>query len=66
MAEILFSSALADVEYDEFSEELTITFQDGSTYTYVGVPYEVYGSLLSAGSTGEYFNKHIRNEYSVR
>lgn len=66
MTEVLFSTAVADVEYDELNEDLTITFKDGTTYTYESVPYDVYSGLLSAGSAGQYFNANIRNEYAFR
>lgn len=61
------STCVAEVEYDEPSEEMTITFvEDGTTYTYISVPWYTYDALLSAPSAGQYFNYNIRNEYGFR
>jgi hypothetical protein len=58
------STALTDVDYDEDTRELTITFRDGSSYTYHGVPADVYSRLLDDSSKGWNFNTFIRNGYA--
>lgn len=57
------SSAIAAVAYDQESEELTITFTGGNSYTYSDVPMSVYQGLMSAGSKGAYFNDNIIDNY---
>ena len=57
------SSAIATVAYDQESEELTITFTGGNSYTYSDVPMSVYQGLMSAGSKGAYFNDNIKDNY---
>lgn len=66
MAEVLFSSAIGEAEYDDLLEELTITFKDGSQYTYESVPQDVFSSFMAAASAGQYFNANIRNEYAFK
>lgn len=43
--------------------DLTINFNDGTSYIYHGVSPLQYANLLRALSKGWYFNKHIRNNY---
>ena len=57
------STAVAQIEYDELSQELIVTFTSGRTYTYYGVPREVYPRFLNAESKGQFFNEHIRDRY---
>ena len=65
---IVTSTCAYTIEYDENTEDLTITFHRGGqvTYTYEDVPAEVHSELINAGSIGSYFNSNIRNEYTFR
>jgi hypothetical protein len=54
------SSAITDIEWDEDTQTLTVTFRDGSSYDYTGVSEEEYNDFLNAGSIGAYFNANIR------
>lgn len=60
------SRNLAEVDYDQDSEELTILFQSGSTYVYEAVPPHVYGQLLQSIDPGGYFTAFIKNEFSYQ
>jgi hypothetical protein len=60
------STAISEIEYDEYSETLRVRFTDGSVYAYWNVPQEEYANLMYASSAGSYFNAHIRNRYSYR
>ena len=60
------STAISDIDYDEWEETLTVRFTDGTVYAYWNVPQEEYASLLYAGSAGGYFNANIRNNYNYR
>ena len=55
------SSAITDVSWQ--GGRLTVTFRDGRTHTYNGVPEEEYEKLVEAASIGGYFNSNIRNKY---
>jgi hypothetical protein len=59
------SSALNWIDYDKSTQELYVTFKSGKTYTYYGVPEQVYLALLKASSKGIFFNEYIRDQYSV-
>jgi hypothetical protein len=63
---LLTSSSLAEVAYDSDRRTLEVTFTNGRTYEYSGVPGHVYRSLLSASSHGTYFNEHMRSRYPYR
>ncbi len=56
------SSSLRAVGYDGY--HLCVQFHTSATiYTHYGVPYWVYGDLMSASSIGTYYNQHIRGRY---
>ena len=58
------STAISNIDYDEGSGRLTITFaRDGSRYTYSGVSQNEYAALIYAMSTGRQFNFNIRDSY---
>jgi len=57
------SSVINDIEYKEADLTLIVNFTNGSRYAYDGVPAEVVQSLLTAPSSGQMFNKEIRNSY---
>ena len=59
------SSAISDLDYDEASGNLTITFKrDGARYTYHGVSQADYAALVYAMSHGRTFNLNIRDSYA--
>lgn len=49
--------------YDTKRQSLAIQFHSNTVWVYMDVAIEVYDELISAESTGAYFNKHIRNIY---
>lgn len=50
------SSMLKDCSYDDESSELTVTFTNGKSYTYIDVSKRTYDELIDAKSAGKYFN----------
>ena len=60
---MLVSSALHCLDYDRSTQELTVVFNDGTSYRYSAVPEHVYDCLLAAPSKGRFFNIEIRNHY---
>lgn len=50
------SSMLSDCTYNDESEELSVTFTNGKSYTYIDVPRRTYDELIEAKSAGKYFN----------
>lgn len=62
----LLSNALQQCEYHPDKRELDILFTDGTAATYIGVPQEIWISLVNAASVGGYFNHRIRDVYKVK
>ena len=60
------SSDLDDIEYNETTRILTITFKNGSIYEYENVPKQEYLGLMSAASHGRYFAQNIKFQYHYR
>lgn len=50
------SSMLSSCDYDTETNEMTVTFATGRSYTYVGVDKTIYDDLVNAPSAGRYFN----------
>lgn len=59
------SSMISSVGYDPETQELEVTFNQGRSYTYEGVPQAEYDNLVSAQSVGKYFAANIKNVYRV-
>jgi hypothetical protein len=57
------SSAIRAVGYDSESGLMKITFTQGDTYNFCGVPEYVYEGLIRSGSKGMYYNDWIRDRY---
>jgi len=57
------SSVLLAVGYEPISQTLRVVFTSGSEYRYTRVPIQVYQNLCNAESTGQEFNRTIRNKY---
>lgn len=58
------SSNIGEVSYDPEVENLDITFNDGSKYTYFNVPAATYRNLCSAPSCGQFFHRYIKSRFS--
>jgi len=59
------SSAISQIEHDEASGNLYVTFHKSGAYTYYGVPRSVYLAFIAAASIGTFFADRIRDRYSV-
>lgn len=63
--ELVSSSAVYRLLYDEDTEELTVYFQTGSAYTYHDVPKQKALYFVDkASSKGKYLNQRIKNIYT--
>ena len=60
------SSTIRAVDYSELDNVLTVEFNNGSTYTYQGVPKETYQAFLDSDSKGKFFNRNIRAHYEYK
>jgi hypothetical protein len=60
----LNSSAIQCVDYDSWSQVMSIQFTTGVIfYSFYGVPASVYYGLIGAPSAGKYYNHYIRGRY---
>lgn len=59
----VISSNLVAVGYDADNKTLYVTFKNGATYAYSGVPEPTYQALLGAESLGSFFHTTIRSEF---
>lgn len=50
------SAMLASCEWNSIDDELTVTFKNGRSYTYVDISKDTYDALVNATSAGRYFN----------
>lgn len=57
------SSVISAIDYSHDYEQLTIEFNNGSTYEYYNVPLSVWEGLKGASSKGRYFNAEILGVY---
>jgi KTSC domain len=54
------SSILDAVAYDDRSSTLRVRFKNGTQYEYSGLPATVYRGLLTAKSSGIYFDANVK------
>jgi hypothetical protein len=59
----LRSSSITSADYDPEMEALTLTFANGRSYTYDGVPQEVFERLVVDPSPGRFYHTYIRDLY---
>lgn len=57
------SSGISAVGYDAASRRMKITFVQGHTYDFCGVPQNIFDGLLRSSSKGGYYNEFIRDRY---
>jgi hypothetical protein len=62
--ELMPSTVIRSFKYDADSRKLLIVFQSGRCYTYQNVPAETYTAMTNSFSKGEFFNAHIRDNFS--
>lgn len=65
MYKALKSSSIDGANYNEIKRELILHFNDGSKYTYHGVPQHIVDGLHLAKSAGAYHTTLIRNNYKA-
>lgn len=59
------SSMIHSVGYDPENQTLDVEFNNGSVYSYGGVPQSEYDNMISAQSVGKYFVQNVKNTYRV-
>ncbi len=59
----LISSMLSEGTYDEKSGDLTLTFTNGRSYDYHGVPKDVVERLKVSISPGHFYKDNIKGRF---
>lgn len=54
------SKLIAGATYDSGQQVMTVHFQAGTTYTYVGIDMDLWLEFAHAASKGNYFGKVVR------
>jgi len=57
------SSMIETYSYDDDTQTLEVTFMKGGTYSYSGVPEDVFQSMKDADSCGRFFLQNIKGQY---
>lgn len=61
--QLVASTNIRSVGYDQASETLEVEFTTGAIYQYFGVPMNMYEQLMKEASKGRFFNTYVRNAY---
>jgi len=64
--DIVKSSYIKKVGYDEDRKELRVYFKNGVAWKYFDVPESAYVSMLLAESTGKFYAKEIKGVFTGR
>jgi hypothetical protein len=57
------SSHVKSVGYDAAQSHLQVTFKDGSSYDYAGVPPLIYDQFINAPSKGAFMREVLRTRF---
>ena len=61
--QLVTSSNIVSIGYDESSETLEVEFRQERIYQYFGVPLHVYNELMAAPSHGKFHGRYIKDSY---
>ncbi|VTU41175.1 hypothetical protein H4CHR_05910 [Variovorax sp. PBS-H4] len=61
--ELIASSTIIAIGYDEPSQTLEVEFKTGAVYQYYNVTQALYEQLMQAGSKGQFLAYQIKNAY---
>jgi hypothetical protein len=59
----VISDAIQAIGYDPNTHRLRITFKEGNSYDYCGVPAHIHEQFLQAPSKGRFFHQNIDGRY---
>jgi KTSC domain len=57
------STSTTTTSFDTETKTLSVTFRNGKSYKYLGVPPEKFNQLKDAASTGHFINGNIKPHY---
>lgn len=59
------SAHISHLQYDPDKLYLSVRFQNDSSYTFAGVPPQVFASMTRAPSSGKFFHNVIKRHYKL-
>lgn len=57
------STAIASATYDKDTQELVVVFTSGKSYSFDGIPPDLWEEMKVARSIGQFYNSRIRGVY---
>lgn len=63
---LVVSTMVQEIAYDDEAQEMIVTWNNGRTSAYSGVPEDVALSVANAPSVGQAMNQEIKPNYSHR
>jgi len=60
----VISSAISAIGYDKPTQQMSIKFKQGNTYSYCRVPENIFLGFLSAPSKGTYYDCYIKDKFN--
>jgi len=57
------STMASHADYRPAEKALYVTFHNGQTFRYGGVPHNIGETLMGAASFGNQFNRHVAGKY---
>lgn len=61
--DLVESSTVLSVGYDQPSETLEVEFRNGGVYQYYNVPQAVYEQFMASDSKGKFLHVNVKNSY---
>jgi DnaJ-class molecular chaperone len=62
--QVITSSRIADFQYK--SQTLQVSFTDGSSYEYFGIPSNIYNKLVNSDAPDRFARRHIYHSFVYR
>lgn len=59
----VISSVIKSIGYDPDTEDMKVSLNSGTVYTYKKVPADVFLRFLFADSKGSFYNQHVKGKY---
>ena len=63
---VIESSNITESQYDMSTENMVVTFKNGTKYEYESVPHKVYAKFRLSESQGKFFTTEISKNYKYK
>lgn len=59
------SASIAQIDYDEARQRLTVVFAGGQSIVHIGVPSGIHAAFTAADHRGAFYVERIRDQYRL-